>query len=1762
MLTETALAGRFAGGPAEVCCLDALRPSPSDDNPVPLASPDDLAYVIYTSGTTGQPKGTMVTHANVARLFRETEAWYGFHNGDRWPLFHSPAFDVSVWEIWGALLHGGQLIIVPRDITRSPDEFRALLSREKVTVLNQTPSAFRQLIDADGRAPADRTLHLRYVILAGEPLSMPMLRAWFDRHGDTCPRVVNMYGITETTVHVTYRPVSAADLGSGSMIGCPIPDMSVHILDEAGEPAPAGVAGELHVAGAGVARGYLNRPDLTRERFVTRSVDGRPPEVFYRSGDLVRRHDDGDIEYLGRIDDQIKIRGFRIEPGEIEALLSRHPGVHACVVIKREDRIGDPRLVAYVVPTDATSPTREDLQRHLRTRLPDYMVPSTFVTLAALPLTTNGKVDRRALPRPWTSQATPIAVGSPVASSSDRTGDRAPTLQASRMACPAPLSFAQRRLWFIDQLQPGTAAYNVVHATRLRGRLDIEALRESIDAVVERHTILRTTFEVFDDEPRQVIHPGDTAPVSFIDLAAYPDAERTVELERRLCAQAARPFDLANEWPLRISIFRLGENEHVLMVTVHHIAFDGWSLGILWHEVGALYGAKVSGTAASLARPPLQYAEFAGWQREWLQGPRLKCQLDYWLAQLRDMAPLELPTDHPRRALPLRRVQSVGVTIDAVTAHRLRGLGRAEQATPFIVLLSAFQVLLARYTGQEDIAVGSPVANRPRVEFERLIGLFVNTLVFRTDLSGEPSFRELIARVRRTALSAYEHQDLPFERLVEELHPERDLGRNPLVQVVFALQNAPMSPLTLHGLEASPVAVGDQHARFDLELHLHETANGGLDGNLIYATDLFEPSTIERMAGHFDVLLRSAASSPDAPIGTLPILTELERKRILIDWNATAVPQPALPVHRLFEAQVNRTPNAVALTWRNQQVTYAELNSRANRLARYLGSKGISPGFLVAVALQRSVDSVVALLGVLKAGAAYVPIDPADPRARQSQLLDDSGANALIVDEHHDASPGAAVRMVVHLADDARAIGQQADADLEVTASPDDLAYVMYTSGSTGTPKGVEIPHRAIVRLVYGGVVPLGPSDALLQLAPHAFDASTFEIWSPLLHGARLVLYPEPALDLAVLEDVLRAERVSHAWLTASLFNLVVDRRPEALDGVSWLVTGGEALSVPHVSRALELYPTMRLVNGYGPTEVTTFSCVHPIERPCRCDQRSIPIGRPIGNTTAYVLDARLQPVPIGIPGTLYLGGAGLARGYRYRPDLTEERFVANPFVEGERLYDSGDRVRYLADGTLDFLGRTDHQVKLRGFRVELGEVEAVLGRHPAVDACVATIDDDRSGERRLVAYVVPHASAVVAAADVIAFLRERLPHHMVPSLIVPVPSLPLTPGGKIDRRALPAIAARAVATEALERRLNSTEARLATLWRTVLGVEHFGLGDSFFDLGGHSLMAVGLFSRIEREFGRRLPLSALFTNGTLESLARLLNDEVADPGWSPLVPIQPEGSRPPLFVMHGIGGEVTSFRALARHLGPDQPVFGLQAAGPGAGEKSPTDIVELARRYADIIAEADHRRPCFVAGYSSGGPLALEVARRLQERGREVPLLLLVDAGLPEQHDRSRKDRGIAPIALIRHLSYWVLDDVLTPGPHALKGRIESKLRLGRARIKKILHLEGGEPDILDVLGLWKYPADYRQYIKERYEAFLRYEARAYSGKVVFVRGRTLPLLRPSGSEERWRSIAKGAFDVKIVRGNHDNLLHEPQVIPLARVVRNALDSVLLDGT
>jgi pristinamycin I synthase 3 and 4 len=1528
VITQSQFRDQFANCEAGIICLeqdwqDISRESAA--NPETRCTPENLAYIIYTSGSAGKPKGVLITHSGLSNVIAESVRIFGIKHSSRVAQLASLSFDASVLEIFSAFHAGAGLYMVDSDTLMSGPQFSRLLQANAISTIAIPPSLLN-LIPV-GEYPALQT------IVAGGEVCPDEIAARWSRGRKFLNAYAPTESTIYSTVFEWQQHVSKS--WQSPPVGRPIANTQIYILDRELYPVPVGVRGEIYIGGAGVARGYWQRAGLTAERFLPDPFAGQPGSRLYRSGDMGCYRPDGNIEFMGRADQQVKIRGFRVELGEIESVLSGHPAVRDAAIVMREDISGEKRLVGYVVPAAGYAINAAELGLYLGRYLPDHMLPAAIVPLKQLPLTVHGKLDSENLPspdfradqeyrRPRTPEEEILCdmFGNVLKLNSVGIGDNffqlgghsllaarlssqirsvlgaelgvraifeAPTVErlAARIRgsrcsriplAPVPrpkslpISYAQQRLWLINRFRGSSAEYNMPQAFHLRGELNKEALQKTIDAIVARHEILRTRFGEEEGVAVQIIEPSVRISVGLEDLSTLDEPAQQARLAEAFALECEHPFDLPQGPLLRLKLLKFREKDHVLLRTFHHIVCDGWSLGVFEREFELLYDAFLNGRENPLQPLPVQYADFTLWQREQLAEETIANQLAYWKRQLSGIPEeLELPKDRPRELYQTFAAGTYRMRFEQKLLEDLKQIAHASQATLYMTLLSAFAVLLERYTGQPDIVLGSPIANRDDIQLEDMIGFFVNSLAIRVRVKPEGTFRELLSELRTTTLEAYQHSDVSFERVVEEISPRRSLNRTPIFQVAFGHYHMPSVARRLGHLEIQPVVFDDIKTRFDLELHVSESAEE-VELHWVFNRNLFTERRIQGMARHYETLLKSIVARPDGALYRLPILTEREQTDVMPQASAPGTHLPAETcVHQLFEQQVERVPESVALIYEDETLTYSQLNERANRLARYLKKQGIGPDIPVAIFVERCPEMIVAMLAVLKAGGAYLPLDPNAPAERLALMLKDSEVPLILTKAAwRNIVPQTQAALFCLDADWERLEGESS-ANLQTLVRPDNVAYVIYTSGSTGQPKGTEVPHRSIPGFFWGAAYAnYDDHSVLLQHSSVSWDGFTLELWPALLRGGRTVLYHDRLLTAHDLAAYVERYGVTVLWLTSSLFSSILETHPASLAGIRELLVGGEALSVPHVRKALDILPNVKLVNGYGPSECTVFSTCYEIPRDLDQDLISVPIGRPVGDRQVYLLDRWLNPVPQGCVGEIYISGPGVARGYLRRPALTAERFVADPFSHdgGKRLYRTGDLARWSFDGLLEFIGRADQQVKIRGFRIELEEVEAALARHSGVKQAAAAVSET-NGEKRLTGYWVPKAENAPDEGELHDYLKQILPDYMVPSALVQMPALPLTATGKINRNALPAFNIATDSHAPVVAPQDEVQRAIASVWRQLLRREDIGIFDNFFDLGGHSLLLVRLHGALQKLTPEPLPLLDLFQYPTIASFAQ-----------------------------------------------------------------------------------------------------------------------------------------------------------------------------------------------------------------------------------------------------------------------------------------------------
>ncbi|MEV0367318.1 non-ribosomal peptide synthase/polyketide synthase [Nocardia fusca] len=1705
--------------------LEGFDTSPvSDAERVTALRAGNTAYVIFTSGSTGRPKGVAVPHAAIANQLRYVVAEFGMGPGDAVLLKTAATFDLSVWEFWTAAVCGGRMVIAEPQGHRDPGYLTGVMRREQVTTLTVVPSMLDGLL-ATGEGPAES---LRRVLAIGEALP-----------GATAQRVLaarpgiglfNLYGPTEAAVSITTHRVTDADRTSVP-IGVPQWNSRVYVLDGRLRPVPDGVAGELYLAGAQLAHGYFGRPDLSAERFVADPfVAGRR---MYRTGDVVVWNSDGELEYRGRSDFQVKVRGFRIELGEIEAALLALPQIAQAVVVARSDpRTGD-RLVGYVVPAGGVVVTSEapgldlgDLQAELGRRLPSYMVPAVFVELAALPLTVNGKLDRKALPEPvfeareFRAPSTPVEeivsgifaevlgvdrvgvdddffslggnslIATQVAARLGKALDtqvpvrvlfEAPTVAAlavraeqhagtggrkALLAGPrpeyVPLSPAQQRMWFLNRFDPGSAAYNIPAAIRLSGGLDVAALRHAVADVVQRHESLRTVYPAQDGQPYQLVLPADRAAPDLTPLPVRAD-----ELLDRVTGVVAAGFDVTTEVPLRVALFQPAEDEYVLVAVVHHISADGWSIAPLTRDLITAYMARAADSTPGWAPLPVQYADYSLWQREVLGSEHdpdslFSAQVEYWRTALAGLPDeLNLPADRPRPSVQSFAGGKVAFSIDAEVHAALTRLAAEHNATVFMVVHAVLALFLARMSGTDDVAVGTPVAGRGEAELDDVVGMFVNMLVLRSQVRSELSFGEFLAATRETDLQSFANADVPFERLVEVVGVQRSTARHPLFQVALSFENQPVTEVELPGLRIGAVDFDVEIAKFDLSLDVVETG-AGMAAQFSYARALFDANTVELFARRFLRLLTAVTRNPEARIGDLPIIDESEHRLLTHVHGGPAVPARTLP--ELLADAVAEDRSAPAVVFRDQRLSYGEMDERSNRLARVLIERGLGAEDLVAVAVPRSADSVLGEWAVTKSGAAFVPVDPTYPADRIAHMLTDSRARmGVTVSSVRAELPDSVDWLVLDELDSRRYSGAAVtDTDRVRPLTPANTAYVIYTSGSTGLPKGVVVTHAGLANFSAEQVERYGLNrhSRALAFASASFDASILELLLAVGSAGALVVVPPGTYGGAELGELIARERVTVGLITPSV---LASLDPADLAGMRVIIAGGEAISADLVAKWSTSVGDggveRRLHNAYGPTEATVATNISGALLP----GDPVTIGGPVRGMRALVLDDRLNPVPEGVAGELYVGGIQLARGYHARAGLTAQRFVADPFgAPGSRLYRTGDIVRWRRDGAgdpaVEYVGRNDFQVKIRGFRIELGEIDSALASSDDVDFAVTVGHRNPAGVISLVSYVVAAPGTSVDTASVRGHVEARLPGHMVPSSIMVIDEIPLTPAGKLDRNALPEPVFAADAGYRAPR--TPLEQTIADVFAEVLGVDRVGVDDSFFALGGNSLLATKVAARLGAITGAEISVQWMFTEATVAGLAARIVEpgaaaELSEAALRVVLPIRDTGTATPIFAVHARDGLAWSFAALTGLLPDDQPIYGLQSPAYTEPDYAPDSLAEIAARYLTEIRRIQPDGPYRLLGWSLGGVLAHAIATELQAAGEQVEMLALLDshpavdpgifetllrAALVEQGivtEESGTDRGVGELAdaELERLHELIPPELLTLPVERLRG-------------------------------------------------------------------------------------------------------------------------------
>ena len=1785
------------GLPADTAVLALPQHLPAGLEARPRPSPSDPAYVIYTSGSTGRPKGVVVTQENVARLFAVTQRHFNFGASDVWTLFHSIGFDVSVWEMWGALVHGGRLVIVPATTARAADAFHALVMQEGVTVLCQTPSAFRAFDMADAAAgrPENR---LRHIVLAGEALDPRSLRGWIESHGDDRPNLVNMYGTTETTVHATYRRMLAEDAsGPGtSYVGVPLDDLRLELVGPDGREVATGEIGEIFIGGAGVSTGYLGRPELTAERFVLDPRSDLAGARRYRTGDLGRNAPGGDLEFLGRIDEQVKLRGYRIELGEIEAVLRRAEPVRDAVVVLRENPVTGPHLIAYIVQDDPAPIDIEALRQHAAQHLPDYMLPAAYVRIDRVPRTINDKIDRAALPALTAADRASQKGGDPLRDDieamvarifsealgtnlTERNADffrlGGDSLLAMRVAIrcqerlnvlvsasaifdnptvaaladfvrqeakhtakrlpsiardhPVPLSPQQYALWLDVKLRADTNAYNEAIAFRVAALLEPDRVSRALVRLAEAHEVLRARVIEIEGEPR-LVFDRSAAAIEF----DFSKADNPVAAEHELAEARHRPLALGPGPFWRGILRHQADGGSLLLLVVHHLILDAASEKILLRDFITAY----ANPGSPLRRRAYDFVDLAAHEHACVAAEREKLER-FWSGNLAGAA---MTPTLPAPCIPCTPQEddlacTVRREIAPDLSRRIRERAASWGSTPFHLYLAAYLALLRTYVGSDDIVVGSPVSLRDTPAAESVVGYLLNVLPLRVRLPGDRSFRKTVDEIARGWQAVRTHARLPAHLVLKAAQGVERTAIGSPVQVLFSLDHDPGESLAIDGHSLERVHIAPAIAKFNLFLLVRERGPAA-SLELEFRRGTFDRDMGDRFLGHFEVLLRAASESPDKALAELPLADEAEMARLrACEGHRSDYPRDRT-ITNLFEEVVRERKGQTALVQGSERISYEALDARANAIAATLSSAGVRKGDRVPLLLPRGVRFIACALAVMKCGAAYVPLDPSYPPERLRRMLAGLGARTGIGAQQSAACAEDLQWLDPEVADRPTA----ADAPgREIEAQ--DAAYVMFTSGSTGRPKGVEIPHRAVVRLVFGqDFARMGPDDTWLHMAPTSFDASTLEIWAPLLHGGCCVILEEVVPTPGILSEIILRESVTSAWITASLFNALVDEAPFCLTGLKQILVGGEVLSPSHIRRAYDHLPGVRLVNGYGPTENTTFTCCHLIQHQDVEPGRTVPIGRPIAHTTVHVLDPDGRRVPVGIPGELVAGGDGVALGYVGDRGDADQRFTADRF-SGEpeaRLYRSGDRVRWLPDGTLAFLGRFDDQVKIRGHRIEPGEIVACLSEHDLVAQAAVAAKRAAAGAAQLIAYVVPRGAhdTVELRNCLRAHLARCLPSYMIPASLVFLSELPLKPSGKLDIELLKEFEARRPPER--NEPLNTVEGRVLKVFREVLRNPQLGPDDDFLESGGDSLQAVQILFQIEATFGKQPPPHSMMGSISARRLAGCLPQPTAAlPQYSPgLVEVRAGASQRILFCIPGLAGHAFQYYAFAKNLKTAHSIRIIELHNLDVELSVFDSINETAKAVIHCMRQAQPHGPYALLGHSYGGNLVVEVARLLMAEKEAVDLAVVLDAQARAADDLRRAYFTNKPNVLKRAHDHLRIIRELTPQQafayifSRVRGRLSPTLySTSQHRIAAICERAIG--------------------------ALESYRPAAFPGRIALVRANNPTGTGDPSMARGWDLVCEGGVEVISIACGHQDIVKEPYVRKLAAYVAGLLNGI-----
>lgn len=1809
--------------------VECLKNKIYTSNPTLIYNPELVAYLIYTSGSTGQPKGVKISRKALVNFISGAISLYQISSEDRVLQFSNLAFDASIEEIFCSFCSGATLYLRTSEMLLS-DELINFSILHQITVWDLPTAFWRHIIHSVPYQSNPLQDHLRLVIIGGEAVTKNDVLTW--NHTTVSHRLFNTYGPTETTVVALAYEIIAGYSPEGLVpIGQPLPGYKIFITDTNQKPVPPGTSGELLISGDSVAIGYLNRKTEEERAFIWIETEEGKLQRCYRTGDMVIADEDGLVYYQGRIDRQVKIRGYRIELGEIESTLSSYDGIQDTVVTLREDRPGDKRLVAYLIRKTENEPNAEELLDYLKRKLPEYMVPSSFIFLKKFPLNKNGKIDTKALPAPvskkelseerysvirtktendlvliWKEILNIDFVGNednffelgghsllatmlisriqeifsirlPLRSIFEKqtlvglaaeidmqiTGNQIVEINSAIPHVESdtdifPVSSGQKRLWFIENLEPGSLAYTIPLDYKIKGEIDLNIFEQSINVLINRHATLRTTIQTVDGIPVQKINPARTYRLEVINLEGLPENEKLQVAERYSHENETHIFDLSSEPLFLCKLLKISSAEYTVLLNFHHIITDGWSIQILLEEFGLIYTALKQQKPFNLPILPVTYADFAIWQNEWLVGEGCQKQISYWKNELKG-APdvLQLPMDFQRPKNTTYDGDEICIILDESVTEKLQQFSRNNDVSIFITLFSAFNALLTRHVTQEEFIIGIPIAGRIHRDLESLCGMLINNFPLRITPKEQMTFFEMLEHCKAKFFQAYDHQELPMDRIVEELKVTRHGNISPLFQVMFNLLNMFDQEISLAGSRMEMVDRRRHISQFDLSLDIYESKKT-LRCVFIFNTNLFKRERIERMAGHFSELVNSLLTNPGQNIRKIPILSSEEKKMILKDWNntTTTFPQDKC-VHQLFEEQVLKIPDLIAAQDDNMALTYMELNSKANKLARHLHQNGASEGSFVGIFLDRNVDLLVGLLAILKAGCTYIPLDPIYPKDRLALILEDSQPVLLLTEKKLlDSLPETSARNI--FIEEIENYHHESEENTNFTVTSNLAAYLIYTSGSTGKPKGVLIEHRSLVNFLASMSKKPGinSSDVMLAVTTISFDIAGLELFLPILNGSRVVIATQetsmnPELLIKKIEDcqptLFQATPVTFRMLNSSRWTGSKKLK---------ILCGGEALpkelALDLISKCAELW------NMYGPTETTVWSTVEKVTVDHSGGIGYVNLGRPIDNTTIYVLNSELQPAPMGIPGELFIGGDGLARGYHNLPELTREKFLPDPFseIKGSRMYRTGDLVVQTVDGKLEFLNRVDSQVKIRGFRIELGEIESALSQFQTIRDNVVVVREDNPGDQRIIAYIIRKEEIETDISELRMFLKTKVPDYMVPSSFVFIEHFPLTPNGKIDRKALPR-------PEENQQDSKNTyvepqtemERKLAQIWCEVLKLNRIGIDEGFFEIGGHSMLAITLMIKIEKELGIRFPLSTLFDNSTIREMADFFEKAVIPVKWGSLVTIKTQGSKRPLYLVHGAGLNLLLYKTLVSHLDADQPVFGLQAKGLDGVEEPLNSIEEIAAYYIQEILSVDKSGTYALAGFSLGGQLAYEMAHQLLLMNKKVSFL-----GVFDTTTYNISDKYLPIIQRYSQRLDWIFNVIVWNVRTFINKPAGKKFEFFTLKLNTVLKKISGSDYKIEPSGVSKgkqneLPKYLHRVHRANIEALNKYVMPEYPGKLHLFRAMDQSFYLKDPIKYGWDKYVKGGVEVLDIPGEHSRIFAPPNDKSFADTLQKCLN-------